>query len=124
MRHHVAERDGSRHRLERGIQAIRGNRRDKADAHVPGVELFRLVEIAEPREEREDRRHFPRVALDPRAGAFRESPREVALPPATGEVSDRVNLRRVAQRSELREVRAMDREERGAERLSTELLAR
>src|SRR5712692_3904404 len=108
MRDDPSERDGTGDGLECGVERIRRDRDDEPDPHVPRVEPLYLFEVAEVREKREDRRDLPRLAVDPRSGALRQCAREIAFPPATGEVGDRVDVRDIAQGPELREIRAVN----------------
>src|SRR5882672_11140467 len=100
----LSERDGAGHGRESRLERVRGDRDDEADSHVPRVELLDLFEIAEPREKGEESRHLPGLGVDPRGRAVGQGTRNVSFPPAAGEVRDRVDLRDVAQRAELREV--------------------
>src|SRR2546423_9955945 len=118
-----SERHGAGYGREGRIEGVRGDRDDEADPHVPRVELLDLFEIAEPREEREERRHLPGLPVDPRGRAVGQRARNISFPPTAGEVSDRVDLRDVAQRAELRKVRPMGREQRRTERSPAQLLA-
>src|SRR6267142_2030190 len=106
----LSKRDGAGHGREGRLERVRGDRNDEADPHVPRVELLDLFEIAEPREKSEESRHLPGLAVDPRGRAARQGARNVPFPPSAGEVRDRMDLRDVAQRAELREVRSVDRE--------------
>src|SRR5688572_28996242 len=96
-----SERDRAGNSLERGIERVRRDHGDQPDSHVPGVEPLKLLEVAEPSEKREEGRHLPGVADDPRASADWQGAREIAFPPSAGEVGDRVDVRDLAQGPEL-----------------------